>query len=105
MSKLRSQLPDAEVDRKTEEAQELATRIGRNVLSVLGQPTGFARIVVARLWDNVHRVNVLTGADPTSMMIADSFFVAVDDAGNVLQSTPPLARRYEPSSRTNTQPS
>ncbi len=94
MSKLRFLPADAEVDRKAEETRELATRIGRNVMAVLGCPAGFARIVVSRLWDSTHRVNVLTGDDPTSMLIADSFFVTVDDSGNVLQSTPPLARRY-----------
>ena len=94
MSKLKTLPPDAEVDRKTEEARELATRIGRNVISVLGRPAEFARIVVVRLWDRTHRVNVITGDDPTSTRIADSFFVVVDDDGKVLESTPPLARRY-----------
>jgi hypothetical protein len=94
MSKARSLPRDEEHDRKTEEARELATRIGRNVISALGRPTEFDRIVVVRLWDNTHRVNVVTGADPTSPLIAHSFFVVVDDDGTVLKSTPPITRKY-----------
>jgi hypothetical protein len=94
MSKLKTLPPDAEDQRRTEEARELATRIGRNIISVLGRPAEFARIVVAPLWDRTHRVNVLTGEDPTSIRIAHIFFVVVDDDGKVLESSPPLARRY-----------
>jgi hypothetical protein len=92
MSKLK--LEPVQPNPRSEAALELATRIGRNVIAAIGRPAGFAKIVVVRLWDNTHRVNILTGGDPTSTVIADSFFVVVDEDGNVLESTPPLARRY-----------
>lgn len=94
MSKLKMSPPEEETERKNEAARDLATRIGRNVISVLGRPADFSRIVVVRLWDSTHRVNVLSGRDPTSTVIAHSYFVVVDDDGKVLQSTPPLAKMY-----------
>jgi hypothetical protein len=86
--------PDETELRKTEEARRTATAIGRGVMTALGRPANFYRVSVIRLWENNYRVNVLTGLDPSALAIAHSYFVAADDQGNVVTSTPPLARRY-----------
>jgi hypothetical protein len=86
--------PDETEAKKTDEARRVATAIGRGVMTALGRPADFFRVSVIRLWENNYRVNVLTGVDPSALAIAHSYFVAADDKGNVLESTPPLARRY-----------
>ena len=87
-----AELPaDAE---KPSETAQAANALGRTIMSALGRPADFYRVTVIRLWENHYRVNVLTGLNPSALAIAHSYFVAADDQGNVLNSTPPLARRY-----------
>jgi hypothetical protein len=85
---------ESEKDRGEEVGQELATSIGRNVLTALGRPANFFKIVVVRLWERSYRVNVVTGEDPSNSRIAHSYFVVADDRGNVLESAPPIAKQY-----------
>jgi hypothetical protein len=84
-------LPDAGPPNETAQA---AAALGRSIMTTLGRPTDFYRITVVRLWENHYRVNVLTGLNPSALAIAHSYFVSADDQGNVVNSTPPLARRY-----------
>src|SRR5438445_12883917 len=64
--------------------------IQSGVLASLGRPPGLYRVAVVPLWLNYYRVNVLVGTDPTAVQIAHSYFVASDEAGRILTTTPPL---------------
>jgi hypothetical protein len=79
---------------KTAGCQRREAAIRARVLESLGRPGGLFRVSVAPLWDNNYRVNVMTGADATAVLIPHSYFVVVDDDGNILRSTPRLRREY-----------
>ena len=66
-----------------------------DVLAALGRPPGLYRVAVIPLWLNYYRVNVLVGTDPTAIRTAHSYFVAVDEAGRILMTTPLLTRLYQ----------
>ena len=69
--------------------------IQSSVLASLGRPPRLYRVAVTPLWLNYYRVNVLVGTDPTAVEIVHSYFVAADEAGRILTSTPPLTRLYQ----------
>jgi hypothetical protein len=88
-------LPDEEAaSAKRSRAERLAAAVGVSVVNTLGRPAGLYRVSATRLWENFYRVNVLTGADAVSSRIAHSFFVAANEQGNVIESTPPITRLY-----------
>ena len=72
--------------------REGAIRAG--VLAALGRPDQPFRVVVVPLWGDHFRVNVVTGADPSSVRIPHSYFVAADGRGNILESSPGIRREY-----------
>ena len=72
----------------------LSAVIGRHVLLTLGQPHDFHKVQVRPLWDAHYRVNVLVGVDAAATRVAHSYFVVADAAGNILGSTPALAKQY-----------
>jgi hypothetical protein len=83
-------------ERETEEPhqdQAQDARIGAAVLLALGRPLGLRAVHVRRLWGDYYRVNVLTG-DAASAAIADSFFLSTDGKGGIVESSPPVVRRY-----------
>ena len=85
--------PDQErVSKDTGKVQ--ADALCLSVLTALGRPVSFFRISAVRLWENYFRVNVQTGADPTSVRVAHSFFVAADERGKVVESNPQITRLY-----------
>jgi len=63
-------------------------------LDRLGAPANLYKVQVQLLWEARYRVNVFTGNDAASARIAHSFFIAVDDEGHVLQSTPGITKQY-----------
>ena len=79
-------------ERPARQTPDAAIRDG--VMSSLGQPPGLFRVVVLPLWRNYYRVNVLTGADATSIRIVHSFFVEAGDDGAILSASPPIVRQY-----------
>jgi hypothetical protein len=83
-----------EAEARDRAARQLATAISRAVMTGLGRPADLLNVTVRRVAGQNYRVNVVTGVDAASARIAHSFFVAVDDQGNVLESTPALARCY-----------
>jgi hypothetical protein len=85
---------DEEAEARDRAARQLAAAVCQAVLSGLGRPADLLSVTARQVAGHCYRVNVVTGADPTGARIAHSFFVTVDDQGNVLDSTPPLARRY-----------
>ena len=74
--------------------QQLHAIVGEQVMHGLGQPAGFHRIQVRKLWDNRYRVNVYTGTEPTSAIVAHSYFLVTDEAGNIVTATPRITKRY-----------
>ena len=80
---------------ETQNRPQPTATIQRSVLAALGRPPGLYRVAVLPLWPNYYRVNVLVGTDPTAVRIAHSYFVAADEAGRILTTTPPLTRLYQ----------
>lgn len=80
-------------ERPARQTPDAAIRDG--VMSSLGQPPGLFRVVVLPLWRNYYRVNVLTGADATSIRIVHSFFVEAGETGDIIKSNPRIIRTYE----------
>jgi hypothetical protein len=85
---------DEEAASKRKQAEQLTASVCASVMKALGRPANLFRVSAARLWENHYRVNVQTGADAVSVRIAHSFFVAVDEKGNVVESIPPISRHY-----------
>ncbi len=80
-------------DQAKQEAQQLNGSIGRRVLAALGQPGDPSRLQVRRLWEGHYRVNVLVGEEAAFAKVASSYFLVVDGDGNILTSTPAIARQ------------
>lgn len=72
--------------------------IRTNVLATVGRPGDLHQIIVAPLWGNYFRVNILVGENPTwglaSVRIPHSYFVTVDGQGKLLKSSPVMRREY-----------
>jgi len=68
--------------------------IGQHVMHTLGQPSDLQRVQVRRLWADRYRVNIVVGPDVAAVRVAHSYFLVVDDAGNILVSTPKIVRQY-----------
>ena len=68
--------------------------IGEQVVHILGKPDALDKVQVRQLWGDYYRVNVLIGADAVSAKIANSYFVEADSDGNIVTSTPKIAKSY-----------
>lgn len=68
--------------------------IVRQLVQTLGRPAALHRVEVRHLWDKHYRVNVFVGADVTSTRIAHSFFLSLDEDGNIIASAPAITRTY-----------
>jgi hypothetical protein len=86
--------PDEESVSKKERAEEMSAAVCASVIQSLGSPPNLFRVAAMRLWGAHYRVNVQIGNDAVSIRIAHSFFVAVDEKGNVTESTPRIVRNY-----------
>jgi hypothetical protein len=73
---------------------QLNAVIGKHVLHTLGQPSDLHQVQVRQLWEDHYRVNVLIGADASSVKVANSSFLVADSAGNILASTPTITKKY-----------
>ncbi|HSQ56816.1 MAG TPA: hypothetical protein VLM40_13830 [Gemmata sp.] len=93
MSKTRANDPGPETVAQPSR-DDRAKEVCQSVVRLLGRPLDLFRISAIRLWDNQYRVNVQTGADVVSARVSHSFFVLVDEKGNVVESNPSLARVY-----------
>jgi len=72
----------------------IATVIGKNVIRALGQPANLIRVQVRTLWGDYVRANVLVGPDTSSVKIAHSYFLSVDEGGNIVSAVPEIERKY-----------
>jgi hypothetical protein len=86
--------------RKRDEELSLDTRdklndlIGEQVVHLLGTPEDLLKVQVRGVGGDRFRVNVFVGKDATSGRIAHSFFLTADGEGNILTSSPRVARVY-----------
>jgi hypothetical protein len=83
-------------DQEKQARVERKAVIARHVILGLGQPHDLHRVQVRYLWEDHYRVNVLLGVDATSAKIGHSYFLVADGDGNILASTPKIAKHYEP---------
>jgi hypothetical protein len=90
-----AQLLERQGDSERPGPDERLELIGRRVLLALGRPCDLLRVQVRPLWGNRYRVNVVVGKDPASARIDGSYFLAADEEGNVIESTPAIARRRQ----------
>src|ERR1700730_9761882 len=82
----------ADLDKQQRHERNL--EIGKQVMHTLGRPANLYHVQVRPLWKGRYRVNVLVGADATSVTCAQSYFVVVDDDGNIILSNPNITRQY-----------
>lgn len=92
--KTQPQERDSDEGHEGHEGERLTARIAAGVLGTLGRPGDLLAVHVRRLWGLHYRVNVLTGADVTSAAIAHSYFLTTDEAGNILEASPDIAKLY-----------
>jgi hypothetical protein len=64
------------------------------LMKALGRPTALYRVEVRHLWDNHYRANVFVGTAVTSVRIAHSFFLRIDEDDNIVASMPSISRKY-----------
>jgi hypothetical protein len=81
-------------DPESQGRQQRDAAIGKQVLSVLGEPDDWHRVQVREVWGDHYRVNVFVGGDIATTRIAHSYFLVADGNGNILASTPTIARQY-----------
>jgi hypothetical protein len=72
----------------------LAALITKQVIGIIGEPTDLLNVQVHELWEDHYRVNVLVGWDAAAPRFANSYFVVIDEEGNILSTTPSMTRRY-----------
>ncbi len=84
--------PQKDMERHQRDA--LHTLIGEQVMHTLGEPADLHQVQVRRLWDDHFRVNVLIGRNITSIKVANSYFVKADGEGNIVESSPKIAKLY-----------
>ena len=68
--------------------------IRRQVVGSLGTPSDLRSVQVRPVGSDRYRVNIVAGKDLGSSRIANSFFLTADAAGNILASSPKIARLY-----------
>jgi hypothetical protein len=68
--------------------------IGEQVMHALGRPPNLYAVQVRHLWLDNLRVNVLVGADATSVRVGHSYFLTVSGDGNILSSNPKITKLY-----------
>lgn len=94
MSTLPAAQPSGGTNPTDRDPQQLAAAIRRSVLGALGHPQDFLKVTVRQVSSQNYRVNVVAGSDVVSARITDSFFVVVDDRGNVTESNPAIRKLY-----------
>jgi hypothetical protein len=68
--------------------------IRTQVVSSLGTPDDMLKVLVHPVGQDSFRVNVVVGKSVSTARIADSFFLTADSDGNILASSPEIARLY-----------
>jgi hypothetical protein len=81
-------------DQDKQDRQQLKALIGKHVMHTLGQPGDLLGVQVRQLWEDHYRVNILVGTDAASVKVAHSYFLVADSDGNIIASTPTIAKQY-----------
>jgi hypothetical protein len=76
--------------------ETLQQLIGEQVVHTLGSPDDLLGVHVRPLWKDHYRANVFVGKTVTSARIANSYFLVIDGDGNIVTSSPKIARLYSP---------
>jgi hypothetical protein len=92
MSTIQPSDRDKELDRHQRDS--LNDLIGKHVVRSLGSPRDLLKVQVRPLGRDRYRVNVLVGKTAGSARIADSFFLTTDPDGNIVTSSPEIAKIY-----------
>lgn len=74
---------------QTAPTSDLSKTICNNVLQILGRPAEFLKIQALNVYMNRWRVNLWQ-----KQAIPDSFFIQVDEKGNITSSNPPIVKKY-----------
>ena len=74
--------------------ESLKALIRGQVVRSLGTPADMLKVQVHPVGNANFRVNVVVGKSASSARIADSFFLTADEDGNILSSSPKIARLY-----------
>ncbi len=86
--------PNADSGSSDSGTDRIRNAICRSVMTTLGQPKDFLKITLRAVSGNSYRVNVVTGEHLASARIAHSFFVTVDEKGNLTSSQPTISKAY-----------
>ena len=73
---------------------ELKGHIVEQVVQLLGKPEHLLGVQVRWVGSDRCRANVFVGEDVISGRIAHSFYLTIDGEGNILTSSPSVARLY-----------
>lgn len=68
--------------------------IGEQVIHALGKPTDLRDVQVRKLWDDHYRVNIVVGENAGCVRVVNSYFLATDSDGNLVQCTPKITKQY-----------
>ena len=83
-----------EDDMGPDEREALDDRIREQVIHALGKPSDLRVVQVREVWNNHYRVNVIVGEHAGSVRVANSFLVAIDDEGDLVDTTPVITKQY-----------
>lgn len=83
-----------QAERAKQSHEQRSSVIICQLLQALGRPSNLHRVEVRHLWDDHYRANVFVGASAASTRVAHSYFVAADEAGNIIASMPDITRKY-----------
>jgi hypothetical protein len=92
MAKTMERDRDEELHRDTRD--KLNDLIGERVIHSLGTPGDLLTVQVRWVGSDRCRVNVFVGKDVISGRIAHSYYLTTDGEGNILTSSPEVARVY-----------
>lgn len=87
-------MPESPPTRSNAEYDAQAAIVCLALMNGLGRPRDLLWVSAVQLWENHFRVTVQTGPDAASIRIAHNFFMAADQRGKVLDSSPPVTRLY-----------
>jgi hypothetical protein len=79
-------------DREQSVNDALHTLIAEQVILRLGRPTNLLFTKVHKLWEGRYRANVFVGPHVAAPTLLQSYFLTTDADGNILDSSPPIAR-------------
>jgi hypothetical protein len=93
-TKLEPEIPPKDESLSHAQRDAIHGVIGKEVVHRLGSPADLFRVQVRPVGGDRYRVNIFVGKQVTSSKIAQSYFVVADVEGNILSSTPTIARVY-----------